>query len=126
MDLLQSLWVYAHNEYDIICAPLGNISFLGVQDSEKEICMARIFVRNRHRVGKGAGQPRFAFVAVEGLDLKVYARHIRRKELEALAEAVGAEVVFLPGGDGNDGDQPGEGGGGGRGRRHGRQRSGEE
>lgn len=81
--------------------------------------MAKIFVRQRRRVGKGAGQPRFAFVAVEGLDLKIYARHIRRKELEVLAEAVGAEVVFLPGGNGSENDQPGEGGG--QGRRHRRQ-----
>jgi hypothetical protein len=80
--------------------------------------MARIFVRNRRRVGLGAGQPRFAIVAVEGLDLKIYARHIRRKELEALSAAVGAEVVFLPGGDEGGEDQPGEGGGrGGRNRR---------
>lgn len=78
--------------------------------------MAKIFVRNRHRIGKGAGQPRFAIVAVEGLDLKMYARHIRRKELEALSEAVGAEVVYLPGGDGSEGEPAGEGGG--RGRRH--------
>lgn len=89
--------------------------------------MAKIFVRNRHRVGKGAGQPRFAIVAVEGLDLKVYARHIRRKELEALAQAVGAEVVFLPGGDGSEGEQGGGGGGGGgRGRRHRQRGEGEE
>ena len=63
--------------------------------------MAKIFVRNRRRVGKGAGEPRFTIVAVEGLDLKIYARHIRRKELEALSESVGAEVVYLPGGDGD-------------------------
>jgi hypothetical protein len=82
--------------------------------------MAKIFVRNRRRIGRGAGQPRFAIVAVEGLDLKIYAQHIRRKELEALAAAVGAEVVYLPGGDGEQDDQAGEGGGGGRGkgRRH--------
>ena len=85
--------------------------------------MAKIFVRNRHRVGKGAGQPRFAFVAVEGLDLKIYARHIRRKELEALSEAVGAEIVYLPTGDGAEGDQEGGGGGG---RRHRRRPGGEE
>jgi hypothetical protein len=77
--------------------------------------MAKIFVRNRHRVGKGAGQPRFAVVAVEGLDLKVYARHLRRLELEEISKMVGAEVVYLTGGDGSGGEQGG--GGGGRGRR---------
>jgi hypothetical protein len=79
--------------------------------------MAKIFVRERRRVAKGAGQPRFAIVAIEGLDLKVYARHIRRKELEALSESTGAELVYLPAGDGSQADQPGEGGGGGQGRR---------
>jgi hypothetical protein len=83
--------------------------------------MAKIFVRNRHRVDRGAGQPRFAIVAVEGLDLKIYARHIRRKELETLAESVGAEVVYLPGGDGSEEEQAGPGEGGGRGRRRRRQ-----
>lgn len=102
--------------------------------------MAKIFVRNRRRVGKGAGQPRFTVVAVEGLDLKVYARHIRRKELEALSEAVGAEVVYLPGGDGESeedgasegtasdggtsGGGMGKGRGGGRGRSEGRRSGG--
>ena len=80
--------------------------------------MAKIFVRNRHRVGKGAGQPRFAIVATEGLDVKFYSRHIRRKELEALSEAVGAEVVYLPGGDGTQEEPAGEGHGRGRRRRH--------
>jgi hypothetical protein len=83
---------------------------------KKEKGMAKIFVRERRRVARGAGQPRFAIVAVEGLDLKVYARHIRRQELEALSASVGAEVVYLPGGDGSEGEQPGEGGG--RSRRH--------
>jgi hypothetical protein len=89
----------------------------------KENSMAKIFVRNRHRVAEGAGQPRFAIVAVEGLDLKIYARHIRRKELEALSEAVGAEVVYLPAGDGSQEGQ--QGGGGSRGRRQ-RRRPGHE
>lgn len=61
--------------------------------------MAKIFVRNRQRVKKGAKRPRFMVVATEGLDLKINARHIRRKELDALSESVGADVVFLPGGD---------------------------
>lgn len=85
--------------------------------------MAKIFVRNRRRVDRGAGQPRFAIVAVEGLDLKIYARHIRRKELEALSEAVGAEVVYLPGGDGSEAEQED---GGGQGRRKRRRKGGEE
>jgi hypothetical protein len=80
--------------------------------------MARIFVRNR-REDKGAGKPRFAVVAVEGLDLKLYTKKMRRKELEALAEATGAEVIYLPRGDDGEDDLPGEGGGGMQRRRQG-------
>ena len=61
--------------------------------------MSKIFVRERQNIGQGAGRPRFAVVAVEGTDLKVYTQHIRKVELETLAEAVGAEVVYLPRGE---------------------------
>jgi hypothetical protein len=105
------LWAYAHNAR----TGFGRAEF--DRPTIKGGRMAKIFVRNRRRVGKGAGLPRFAIVAVEGLDLKVYARHIRRKELETLAEAVGAEIIYLPGGSGQDenadrGEHRGGGGGG--------------
>jgi hypothetical protein len=61
--------------------------------------MSKIFVRERQNVSQGAGRPRFAVVAVEGTDLKVYTQHIRKIELETLAEAVGAELVYLPRGE---------------------------
>jgi len=77
--------------------------------------MAKIFVRNRRRIGKGTSRPRFEVVAVQGVDLHFHARHIRRKELEALAEAVGAEVVFLPVGDGANEEAAGRGEGSGKG-----------
>ena len=43
--------------------------------------MSKIFVRERRHIGQGAGRPRFAIVAIEGADLKVYAPHIRKAEL---------------------------------------------
>ena len=58
--------------------------------------MAKIFVRERTRVGRSEGQPRFAVVGVHGSDLKFFQVHIRRSELDAIAQAVGAEVVMLP------------------------------
>lgn len=61
--------------------------------------MSKIFVRERRHIGQGAGRPRFAIVAVEGADLKVYAPHIRKTELEKLAEAIGADIVYLPRGE---------------------------
>jgi hypothetical protein len=61
--------------------------------------MSKIFVRERRLVGKGARKPRFAVVAVEGAEIKVFAQHIRKSELEALAAALGAEIVYLPRGE---------------------------
>jgi len=73
--------------------------------------MAKIFVRERNRVEKGEGLPRFAVVGVQGSDLKFFQLHVRKSELEAIAEAAGAEVVMLPRGTGDD---IGEGSGGGK------------
>lgn len=57
--------------------------------------MARIFVRERNRAGDGTGRPRLAVVGVEGTDLKVFKPKVRRKEIEQIAEAIGAELVIL-------------------------------
>jgi hypothetical protein len=73
--------------------------------------MAKIFVRERTRVGKGEGIPRFAIVGVEGSDLKILEVHVRKSELETIAQAVGAEIVTLPHGTGKD---IGDGSGGGK------------
>ena len=82
--------------------------------------MAKIFVRERTRVGKGEGLPRFAVVGVHGSDLTFFQLHVRKSELDAIAQAVGAEVVMLPRGTG---ENAGEGSGGGkRERRGGRRR----
>lgn len=61
--------------------------------------MSRIFVRERTRVGKGDKKPRFVLVAVEGVELDIFTMHVRKSELDVLAEAIGAEVVFLPRGE---------------------------
>jgi hypothetical protein len=82
--------------------------------------MGKIYVRERQNIGKGAGRPRFAVVAVEGIDLKVYHTHIRRAELEKLAESTGAEIVYLPRGAQEQEQEQDQERGGGRRRRHGR------
>lgn len=61
--------------------------------------MSKLFVRHRRHVGEGSGRPRFAIVASEGADLRVYKTRIRRAELEKLAAELGAEVVYLPRGE---------------------------
>ena len=64
--------------------------------------MTRIFVRHRRHAGKGERRPRFAIVAVEGTDLTVYRSRVRRLELEAIANEIGAEIVYLPQGEHSD------------------------
>jgi len=62
--------------------------------------MSKIFVRERRHAGRGTGRPRFAIVAVQGADLKVFKPRIRKAELEMLAAETGAEIVYLPCGAG--------------------------
>ncbi len=75
----------------------------------KEDDMAIIFVRERRKVEEGERKPRYRVVAVAGRELKVKVEHIRKMELEILAEKAGAEIVYLP--------SDGEGKGGGKGRK---------
>nr|WP_287410872.1 hypothetical protein [Pseudodesulfovibrio sp.] len=55
----------------------------------------KIFVRERRRSDKGEKKPRFRVVGVQGGDLKIYAKRIRKVELTEIAEHVGADVVYL-------------------------------
>jgi len=60
---------------------------------------ATIFVRERRKIEKGEKKPRYRLMGVSGVDLKVYANHIRKKELDQLAKATGANVVILTAGE---------------------------
>ena len=60
----------------------------------------QIFYRERQKVKDGSKTPRFRIAAVFGVDLKVYANHLRMGELKQMADAVGAELVELKGGGG--------------------------
>lgn len=55
----------------------------------------KIFIRERRKVEEGEKKPRFAFVGVEGTDLKIVAKHVRKSEIEQISKAIGAEVVIL-------------------------------
>jgi hypothetical protein len=55
----------------------------------------KIFVRERRKMGEGEKKPRYRVVGVSGGDVKVYTDHIRKQELEQIAAATGAEVVYL-------------------------------
>jgi len=61
--------------------------------------MGKLFVRERHQAGTGSEQPRFRVVAALETDLRVFVPHLRRAELEQLASAAGAEVVYLARGE---------------------------
>jgi hypothetical protein len=64
-----------------------------------------IFVRERRKIGEKEKAPRFAVVAISGVDLKVKATHIRKQEIEEIASRVGAEVVYLKAGKEADDDE---------------------
>jgi hypothetical protein len=85
--------------------------------------MSKIFVRHRRHVGQGAGRPRFAIVAADGVDLRVFKTRVRRAELEKIAAETGAEIVYLPRGEHAEAtDAAGAEGEGRKGRRHRRER----
>jgi N-acetylmuramoyl-L-alanine amidase len=60
----------------------------------------KIFVRERRKIQKGEKKPRFRVVGVSGGDVKLYAGHIRKKELAQIKSATGAEIVWLDAGRG--------------------------
>ncbi len=58
--------------------------------------MSKIFVRERRKIEKGEKKPRLRIVGVHGNDIKLYAKHIRKVELEAIASETGAQIIYLP------------------------------
>jgi len=70
---------------------------------------AKIFVRERRKVGEKEKRPRYFVVAVAGVDLKIKAKHIRKMEIEEIAGVIGADIIYLKAGkedaeDDHDGD----------------------
>ena len=55
----------------------------------------KIFYRERIKVQDGAKTPRYRIVAVSGVDLKIYATHLRKCELDHIAEELGADLIAL-------------------------------
>jgi hypothetical protein len=54
-----------------------------------------IFYRERGKVGEGEKKPRFKLLAVSGVDIRFYGQHLRKRELEQIASAVGAKLVMI-------------------------------
>jgi hypothetical protein len=61
-----------------------------------------IFYRERGKVGEGEKKPRFKLLAVSGVDIQFYGKHLRRKELEQIATAVSAKLVMVERGSEKD------------------------
>lgn len=55
----------------------------------------KIFYRERRKVDEGEKKPRFNIVAVADANLKIHAKHLRKSELDQIAESIGAELVEL-------------------------------
>jgi len=55
----------------------------------------KIFYRERTNRAEGDQAPRFVVVAVADLKLKMHAKHLRKNELEQIAEALDADLVEL-------------------------------
>ena len=56
---------------------------------------AKIFVRERTRQQEKGKKPRFKVVATMGTDIRIKAFHLRKKELEELALAANADLIFM-------------------------------
>ena len=64
-----------------------------------------IFVRERRKVEKGEKRPRFRVVGTTG-DIRIFAEHARKCELDEIARVSGAEVIYLAGdGEGKEGQK---------------------
>lgn len=59
---------------------------------------AKIFIRERRKINEGEKKPRFVVVGAAGTDLKIFTKHIRRMEIEQIAQMIDAELVILEAG----------------------------
>lgn len=67
---------------------------------------AALFVRERRKVEDGEKKPRFRVVGVCDADVKIFAKHLRKVEVEQIAQEAGAKIVYLDSGKGKrDGSQ---------------------
>lgn len=55
----------------------------------------KIFVRERVKATDGERRPRYRVVGVQGGDLTLKVKRIRRCELKQIANHMGAEIVYL-------------------------------
>ncbi|APG27751.1 hypothetical protein A7E78_07815 [Syntrophotalea acetylenivorans] len=68
----------------------------------------KIFYRERRKPGEGSHQARYMVVAVADVNLKIFGKHLRKCELDAIAEGIGAELKALPRGPKHEMDDEGD------------------
>jgi hypothetical protein len=56
--------------------------------------MNMIFARERRKIENEEKRPRYRVVAATG-DIKFFAEHLRKLELETIAKQTGAQIVYL-------------------------------
>jgi hypothetical protein len=61
----------------------------------RSVMAGKIFYRERRKVEKGEKKPRYTVAAVYDIKLDFVSEHFRKSELEEIATAIGAELVFL-------------------------------
>lgn len=75
--------------------------------------MPTIFVRERRKIEAGEKKPRYRVVGVHDVNLRIFVEHIRKMELDQLAETTGANVIILKAGQDEEGSGKGPGQGAG-------------
>jgi hypothetical protein len=55
----------------------------------------KVFYKERRKVKDGEKKARYRVVAVSDCNLKIYTDHLRKSELEHIAEEVGADLTLL-------------------------------
>jgi len=66
----------------------------------------QIFYRERLKSREGSKSPRYRIVAISGVDLKVYADHLRMAELKQMALATKSDLIALERGPKHQAAQP--------------------
>lgn len=56
----------------------------------------KIYVRERTKSKEGSRNPRFRVIASQGGELRFHADHLRKVDIETIAEDLGAQVIYLP------------------------------
>ena len=59
----------------------------------------KIFYRERQKIKEGEKKPRYNLVAVAGIDLKIFAKHLRKSELDQIAHELDLDLIELKKGD---------------------------